>query len=51
MGVFAVIFAVFIAYGRCEFVITRDERWEATQKAERTAFLVQEISNIVTGGF
>lgn len=49
IGVFLLFFAIVILYCRCNFVLTRGSAWEAENKAERTAFLVEEITSIIAG--
>ncbi len=49
IAVFLVFFALVIVYCRCNFVLTRGAAWEAENKAERIAFLVEEITALITG--
>ena len=49
IGVYLVFFALVILYCRCNFVLTRGAQWEAEDKAERIAFLVEEITDIING--
>jgi hypothetical protein len=51
IGVFLAMFALATLYSHCNFVITRDALWESGDKAERTAFLVEEITSIISGSF
>ena len=49
IGVYFIFFALVIIYCRCNFVLTRGTAWEAEDKAERTAFLVGEITSLIAG--
>lgn len=48
VAVFLVGFAIIIAYNRCNFAITPNES-EASQRAERAAALLQQISDVIAG--
>ncbi len=49
IGAFLAMFGLAILYSRCNLVITRDARWESGDRAERAAFLVEEITALVAG--
>ena len=49
IAVFLLVFALVITYCRCNFVLTRGAAWEAEDKAERVAFLVEEITAYIAG--
>ena len=47
---FATLFVVAIAFNRLDWTITKDDRWQEAQKAERLATVMQTISAAVEGG-
>lgn len=49
VAAFALAFSFVIAYNRCNFRITRDAKWAAEHRAERAAYLLQQIGSIVSG--
>ena len=49
VGAFAVLFASIIAYVRCDFVLSRDEKWHAARQHEKAVTLVQKFTALVSG--
>ena len=47
--VFALLFASVVAYSRCEFTISRDEKWRADRQQEKAVAVVQQIATVIAG--
>ena len=47
--VFALLFASVVAYSRCEFTISRDEKWQADRQQEKAVAVVQQIATVIAG--
>ena len=46
---FALLFAGLVAYSRCEFTISRDEKWQAARQQENLVAAVQQIAAVIAG--
>jgi hypothetical protein len=46
---FAAFFAFIIAYNRLEFVISKDEAWQAAQDKDKAAALLQDVTSQLQG--
>ena len=49
VGAFALLFAGIIAYVRCDFVLSRDDKWHAARQHEKAVTLVQRFTALITG--
>ena len=47
VAAFALLFALTIAYNRCDLTITRDAKWQASQGKELAAHLVERIAAVI----
>ena len=46
---FALLFAGVVAYSRCEFTISRDQKWQADRQQEKAVAVVQQIAAVIAG--
>ena len=46
---FALLFAGIVAYSRCEFTISRDDKWRADRQQEKAVAVVQQIAAVIAG--
>jgi len=46
---FLLMFGGIIAYVRCEFVLSRDDRWRADRQKEKAVALVQKFASLIAG--
>lgn len=49
VAVFALLFASILAYVRCDFVLSRDDKWHADRQREKAVTLVQRFTALLTG--
>ena len=49
VSVFALLFAGIIGYVRCDFVLSRDNKWHADRQKEKAVALVQKFTGIIAG--
>lgn len=49
VGAFALLFASIIAYVRCDFILSRDDKWHSARQHEKAVTLVQRFTALVTG--
>ena len=49
VSAFALLFAGTIAYVRCDFVLSRDDKWHAERQKEKAVALVQQFTAILAG--
>ena len=49
VSAFALLFAGTIAYVRCDFVLSRDDKWRADRQKEKAVALVQQFTAILAG--
>ncbi|KAL3143549.1 hypothetical protein ABBQ38_002348 [Trebouxia sp. C0009 RCD-2024] len=48
VGVFALLFVSILAYVRCDFVLSRDDKWHADRQHEKAVTLVQRYTGLIT---
>jgi hypothetical protein len=46
---FAALFSAVIAYNRLEFTISKDEKWQASQEADKITAVMQQINSVLEG--
>ena len=49
VSVFALLFAGIIGWVRCDFVLSRDNKWHADRQKEKAVALVQKFTGIIAG--
>lgn len=49
VSAFAVLFAAIIAYSHSDFVLSRDDKWQADRQQEKSVALVQKFASIIAG--
>ena len=49
VAAFALLFAGIIAYVRCDFILSRDERWQASRQKEKAVAIVQQFTGLLAG--
>ncbi len=49
VSVFALLFASIIGWVRCDFVLSRDNKWHADRQKEKAVALVQKFTGIIAG--
>lgn len=49
VGAFALLFAGIIGYVRCDFVLSRDDKWHADRQHEKAVALVQRFAALIAG--
>jgi hypothetical protein len=49
-AVFLLLFASAMVYVRCDFVLSRDDKWRAEQDRQRLGYLAQLIAGVLAGG-